>query len=341
MRPHWFLFAGALAMTIGATGASAADKTFNLRFSYWVPPSHKLTPGYKEWAAELENASNGTIKTTLFPSSQLGSGQDHYDMVKRGVADVGLINPGYTPGRFPVLATADLPFLVSNSAKAAPAISRWYAKYAEKEMPDHVVCHNFTHEPGTFHSKTLIRVPDDVKGLNVRTGNQTTATFVTSLGGNSVQVPIMEAHETLKRGITSAITVPWGGLTHPAFKFGQVTTYTLDIPLYVANFTDGISRKTYDQMSDVQKKAVQSVCTPEWSAKVSRHWYMDDSTREEAVRKSDRKITKIGPDEVAQWKKAAEPVKAVWAAAVKKAGYDPDVVLKELQDELKKADALY
>jgi TRAP-type C4-dicarboxylate transport system substrate-binding protein len=341
MKQHWILLAGALAMTVGATGASADETKFNLRLSYWVPPSHKLTPGYKEWAAELEKASKGTIKTTLYPSSQLGSGQDHYDMVKRGIADIGLINPGYTPGRFPVLATADLPFLVTDSLKAAPAIARWYAKYAEKEMPEHIVCHNFTHQPGTFHSKNPIKVPDDVKGLNVRTANQTIATLVTSLGGNSVQVPIMEAAETLKRGITSAITVPWGGLTHPAFKFGQVTTYTLDIPLYVSNFTHGISRKKYDQMSDMQKKAIQSVCTPEWSAKIYQHWYKDDYDREEAVRKSDRKITKIGEAEVALWRKSADPVKEQWAVAVKKAGYDPDVVLNELKDELKKADALF
>jgi TRAP-type C4-dicarboxylate transport system substrate-binding protein len=341
VKQHWLWLAGAVALTITATGVSAEEKKFNLRLSYWVPPSHLLTPGYKEWAAELEKASNGTIKTTLYPSSQLGSGQDHYDMVKRGIADVGLINPGYTPGRFPIIATSDLPFLVTDSLKAAPAIHRWYAKYAEKEMPEHIVCHNFSHEPGSFHSKDLIKVPADVKGQNVRTANQTIATFVTSIGGNSVQVPIMEAAETLKRGITSAITVPWGGLTHPAFRFGQVTNYTLDIPLYVSNFTHGISRRTYDQMSDMQKKALQSVCTPEWSARIYKHWYADDSGREQAIRKSDRKITKLTPDEVGQWRKAAEPVQAQWAAAVKKAGFDPDQVLNELRDELKKADALF
>ena len=114
-------------------------------------------------------------------------------MVKRGVADFGLINPGYTPGRFPVIATADLPFLVTDSFKAAPAIHRWYKKYAEKEMPDHYVCHVYSHEKGTFHSKKEIKVPADVKGVKVRTANHTIANFVTSMGGNSVQVPIMEA----------------------------------------------------------------------------------------------------------------------------------------------------
>ena len=163
----------------------------------------------------------------------------------------------------------------TDSLKAAPALAKWYKKYAAKEMPDHYVCHVYSHEPGTFHSKKEIKVPADVKGMKVRTANQTIAQYVTSMGGNSVQVPIMEAYETLKSGITDAITVPWDGLTHPAFKFGTVTTYTLDTPLYVSNFTHGISMQTYDSMSDAQKKVIDQVCTPEWSARVYQHWYKD------------------------------------------------------------------
>ena len=257
-----------------------------------MPPSHLLTPGYKDWAEAIDKASNGTIKVTLFPSSQLGSGLDHYDMVKRGVADFGLINPGYTPGRFPVIAAADLPFMITDSSKAAAATHRWYKKYAEKEMPDHYVCHVYSHEIATFHSKKEIKVPADVKGVKVRTANQTIANFVTSMGGNSVQVPIMEAYETLKSGITEAITVPWDGLTHPAFKFGEVTTYTLDVPMYVSNFTHGISRDTYNRLSDAQKKAVDSVCTPEWSRLVYKHWYEDgikrDGRRQEVRSQADQ-----------------------------------------------------
>ena len=64
MKQCGFLLAGALMLAAGTTNASAADKQFNLKFSYWVPPSHLLTPGYKEWGAAREKASNGTIKTT-------------------------------------------------------------------------------------------------------------------------------------------------------------------------------------------------------------------------------------------------------------------------------------
>jgi TRAP-type C4-dicarboxylate transport system substrate-binding protein len=340
MRTSLWL-AAALALTINAGHAQPAEKTFNLKLSYWVPPSHLLTPGYKDWSAAIEKASKGTIKVTLFPSSQLGSGTDHYDMVKRGVADFGLINPGYTPGRFPVFAAADLPFLITDSSKAAAATHRWYKKYADKEMSDHYVCHVYSHEIATFHSKKEIRVPADIKGLKVRTANQTIANFVTSMGGTSVQVPIMEAHETLKRGITEAITVPWDGLTHPAFKFGEVTTFTLDVPMYVSNFTHGINRAVYNSMSEAQKKAVDSVCTPEWSRLVYKHWYADGIKRTADVRKSSRKLTKIGPAEVQLWRDAAKPVYDAWAAAVKNAGYNPEQVLNELKAELKKEGALF
>jgi TRAP-type C4-dicarboxylate transport system substrate-binding protein len=335
------LLAGLVVMLLGVPGAHAQDKTINFKLSYWVPPSHLLTPGYKAWSEAIEKASNGTIKVTLFPSSQLGSGADHYDMAKRGIADFVLVNPGYTPGRFPVFATTDLPFLITDSYKAAAGFHRWYKKYADKEMADHYVCHVYSHEKGTFHSNKEIRVPADVKGLKVRTANHTIANFVTSMGGNSVQVPIMEAHETLKRGITQAITVPWDGLTHPAFRFAEVTTYTLDVPLYVSTFTNGISRATYNALSDAQKKAIDSVCTPEWSRLVYKAWYEDGIKREQDVRKSDRKLTKIGPEEMKLWRDAAKAVHEGWADAVMKAGYKPDQVLNELRDELRKEGALF
>ena len=259
------LLAGALALAIGTSGAQAQDKQVNLKLSYWVPPSHLLTPGYKDWAAALDKASNGTIKVTLFPSSQLGSGADHYDMVKRGVADFGLINPGYTPGRFPVIAAADLPFMSTDSMKGAAATHRWYKKYADKEMPDHYVCHVFSHEKATFHSKKEIKVPADVKGLKVRTANQTIVDL-RHLDGRQLRAGAdhggaRDAQARHHRGDH----VPWDGLNHPAFRFGEVTTYTLDVPLYVSNFTHGISRTFYNGLSDAQKKAINSVCTPEWS----------------------------------------------------------------------------
>ena len=45
--------------------------------------------------------------------------------------------------------------------------------------------------------------------------------------------------------------------------------------------------------------------------------------------------------QVAEWKKAAEPLAKTWADNVKKAGGDPDAIMKELKAELAKYKAAY
>src|SRR4029453_5209854 len=78
--------ASAAALLIGACAASAQDKTFELKLSHWVPPTHPLQKAMEEWGASLEKASNGTIKSKIFPSQQLGKDFDHYAWARCGIA---------------------------------------------------------------------------------------------------------------------------------------------------------------------------------------------------------------------------------------------------------------
>ena len=339
MGARFTLLVAAFAFALGPAVASAADKKVNLRLSYWVPPKHKLTPAYKEWSDHLKKATAGTVSFTLFPSSQLGSGRDHYDMVKRGVADIGLINPGYTPGRFPVHGAIDLPFMVSNMLRGAKAMTRFYMKYAAKEMGDVKVCHVFSHDPGSFHTTKKVTVPADLKGMKIRTANATMAAYVTAMGGNSVQVPIMEAFETLKRGITDGLNGTWASMI--TFNFGKVVKHHLDAPIYVASFVHTINLKKYDSLSPAQKKAFDATCTPEWASRIVKYWDEQEVSLAKAFRKdSSQHFNKIGAKELALWRKATEPVYKQWAEAVKAKGYDPDALLTELRAELKKENAL-
>ena len=82
-----------LAFALGLAGvapAMAQDKPVDLKISIWLPPAHPLVPATKEWAESITKASNGTIKTAIFPSEQLGKAFDHYDMARDGIADLTL-----------------------------------------------------------------------------------------------------------------------------------------------------------------------------------------------------------------------------------------------------------
>ena len=147
----------------------AQDKPVELRFSHWVPPQHPMHAAAVAWAESINKASNGTIKITIYPSQQLGKAFDHYNMARDGIVDISHVNPGYEPGRFPIVAAVELPFIFSNAKEGSAALDAWYRRYAEQEMKDVHFCLIFAHDPGTFHfTKKKVQVPADMYGLKLR-----------------------------------------------------------------------------------------------------------------------------------------------------------------------------
>jgi TRAP-type C4-dicarboxylate transport system substrate-binding protein len=330
-------FAGcvyAAALLIGgATGAFAQDKTFELKFSHWVPPSHPLQKALEEWGASVEKASGGTIKYKVYPAQQLGKAFDHYDMARDGIADLTYINPGYQPGRFPIISAGELPFLMTTAKGGTQALDAWYRKYADKEMKDVKFCLAFLHDPGAFHSRAKkILVPGDIKGMKIRPAHATMATFVTMLGGTNVQASAPEVRDIIEKGVADAVTFPWGSV--PLFGIDKVTKYHLDMPLYVTTFAFVFNKAKYNEMSAAQKKVIDNHCTPEWALKVAAPW----ADFEHA---GIAKIKAEAGHEVYEPSAAAEPLAKTWADNVKKAGGDPDAIMKELKGELAKFKAAY
>ena len=319
-----------------AVSAQAQDKTVQLKLSSWVPPAHPLNPALQAWGADIEKASGGTIKSTLFPSEQLGKAMDHYDMARDGIADFSYVNPGYQPGRFPIIAAGELPFLFANATGGSAALDAWYRKYAAAEMKDVHFCFAFALDPITFHSRSKkIMLPEDIKGTKVRPADATIGSFVTMLGGTNVQASAPEAREVLERGVADAITFPWRSLL--LFGIDKVVKYDMDMPFATTTFVWVMNKSKYDGMSAAQKAVIDSHCTTEWAEKVASPWAdWERAGRDMVAAEAGHDVYKLTPDQVAAWRKAAEPLKAKWASQVK----DADAVFAELRAELKKRGAL-
>jgi TRAP-type C4-dicarboxylate transport system substrate-binding protein len=338
-------FAGcvyAAALLIGgASGAHAQDKTFELKLSHWVPPSHPLQKALEDWGASVEKESGGTIKYKVYPAQQLGKAFDHYDMARDGIADLTYINPGYQPGRFPIIGAGELPFLMTNAKGGTQALDAWYRKYAAQEMKDVKFCLAFVHDPGAFHSRSKkIVVPDDIKGMKIRPAHATMATFMTQLGGTNVQASAPEVRDVLEKGVADAVTFPWGSVV--LFGIDKVTKYHLEMPLYVTTFAFVFNKDKYNQMSAAQKKVIDNHCTPEWALKVASAWADFEHAGIAKIKaEAGHEVYEPTPAQIAEWKKAAQPLEEKWAENVKKAGVDPAVVMKELKAQLSKEGAGY
>jgi TRAP-type C4-dicarboxylate transport system substrate-binding protein len=330
----------ALLLAASMTPAFAQEKTFELKLSHWVPASHPLQKALEDWGAAVEKESGGTIKYKVFPAQQLGKAFDHYDMARDGIADVTYINPGYQPGRFPIIGAGELPFLMSDAKGGSMGLDAWYRKYAEKEMKDVKFCLGFIHAPSSLHSRTKkIVVPDDIKGMKIRPADATIANFVTLLGGTNVQSSAPEVRDIIERGVADAVTFPWGSLV--LFGIDKVTKYQMDAPFYVPTFAFVMNKDKYNAMSDRQKKAIDDNCNTEAAGRVGELWgKFEDAGLDKVKAESGQEVYTLTPEQTALWKKASEPLVKTWADSVKKAGTDPDAALAELRASLAKYNAL-
>jgi len=340
MRRAFFalLLAASTTLVFAQKPVFAQDKPVSMKVSLWLPPAHPLVPATQAWAADIEKASGGTIKMTVFPSEQLGKAFDHYDMARDGIADITYVNPGYQPGRFPIAAAGQLPFLFSDGKKGTLALNEWYHKYASAEMKDTHLCFAFIHDPGTLHGKKKIVVPSDLRGTKVRPAQSTFGELVKMFGGTNVQASAPESRDAIERGVADEIAFPWGSM----FLFGidKVVKYHIDVPLYATVFTYNINLNKYNSLSPAQKKVIDDHCSPEWASKVSDPFSeFEASGRAKMKAQEGHEVYQLTPEQLDEWKKAVKPLRDSWAEAVKKAGGDAAAIEADLHELLKKYEA--
>jgi len=325
----------ALLLSAVTLPALAQDKTVTLKMSTWIPPAHPLNPSLVAWAADVEKESGGTIKAILFPSEQLGKAFDHYDMARDGIADLAYINPGYQPGRFPIIAAGELPFLITNAKGGSAALTEWYAPYAPQEMKDVHFCIGFFLDPGTFHSRHKIVMPEDIKGDKVRPGGATQGAMVTLLGGTNVQASAPEAREVLERGVANTIGFPWGSIV--LFGIDKVVKYHMDVPLFSTVNMWAMNKAKYEALSPAQRAVIDHHCTPEWAEKVASPWAdFEYAGHAKLAAEPGHEVYKLTPEQLAAWHTAVAPLTERWAAKVDHA----DATLADLKAALKGHGAL-
>jgi TRAP-type C4-dicarboxylate transport system substrate-binding protein len=336
-----FCGVAALTLGLGLGTALAQDKTFELKLSHWVPPSHPLQKAMEEWGASIEKDSGGTIKYKVYPAQQLGKAFDHYDMAREGIADVTYVSPGYQPGRFPIFDAANLPFTMANARGGTEALDDWYRKYAATEMKDIKFCFAFTHDPGTFHSRSKkIVVPADLKDMKIRPAHASMAALVTSLGGTNVQASAPEVRDILEKGVADAVTFPWGSIL--LFGIDKVTKYHMEAALYTTGFVWVMNKATYAAMSPQQQKVIDDHCNKQWAAKIAAPWAdfeHDGIAKLKAM--PDHEVYPLTDAQLGEWKTAAVPVVKTWSDAVRKIGADPDAILKDFKADLAKYNSGY
>ena len=87
----------------------AYGEEIKLRYSLIWPPVHPIAKLAGEWARDVEKATQGRIKISMFPGNTLTPPMQAYDNTAKGVVDIAGMFTGLCPGEtssFRGLATA-------------------------------------------------------------------------------------------------------------------------------------------------------------------------------------------------------------------------------------------
>src|SRR5215204_2677478 len=108
----------ALALLASFAAPAPAQETFTLKVGSILDPQHPVIIGARRMAEVAEKESNGRLKITIFPSSQLGSQREIWQSVQAGVID-GVVDATANLANFvPQFSVLDLPYLVTSEEAA-------------------------------------------------------------------------------------------------------------------------------------------------------------------------------------------------------------------------------
>ncbi|WP_319533100.1 TRAP transporter substrate-binding protein [uncultured Cohaesibacter sp.] len=335
--------AGAAALSVFAVGAMTADTLaaeVTLRLHQFLPaqaavPKHVLIP----WMEKIQKESGGRIEIQHFPAMQLGGKPPElYDQAVDGVADIIWTLPGYTPGRFPLTEVFELPFTMTNSE----AVSRAFWELAEETMMDQdfkdtKVLGLWVHGPGVIHSKEPIKSVADLNGVKLRAPTRVTNAFFKNLGATPVGMPIPAVPEALSKGVIDATVIPWevtgalktSELVHNHTEFG-------DESLYTATFVMTMNKDRYNALPDDLKAIIDANTGLEFSAMAGKLTQDEDAPpRKMAVDLGNNNI-ELTPEQVAEWKGAADKTIKDWVAEMDEKGLDGTGLLARATELIEK-----
>lgn len=329
------LSAALMAATCLFAGSSVAQEK-TVKLSFYPPAVHPMVGALEEWGKSLSEASGGTLKVEIYTSEQLGKAVDQYDLARDGIADIAMAPPGLTPGRFPIITLSEIPFTFEEVGKGSGKFHQWYSQHAPTEMGDTKLCMVILHDPGVLHTTNKqVKVPSDMAGLKIRPANGTMANYLAGMGASSVQAAMAEIRELTERGVVDGITFPWNSvfLTKAEGKL----QFHLDAGMYTAPNAFVINTAFYDGLSEQQKTALDGHCTPEWSAKMATPWSeFERAGREKFANLEGHTLYTPTEEDLALWKKAAEPQAARIFEGIKRFNLDGAALLADLKAEMAK-----
>ena len=307
---------------------TAARISMDLSLAHFFPATHPAeTVLVQEWAALIEEVTDGQITITSYPGQTLLAAPEIYDGVQSGIADLGLSCFSYTRGRFPLLEAFELPGIVYNNSKVASRVAWEGIKELDPaEVKDTKLVMVLATGPGDLFTKVPVRTLEDLQGLEIRATGLSAKTLE-KIGATPVGMAQSEAYESLSRGVVVGNLSPIEVLQ--GWRHAEVTEYLTMTPfLYNNLFFVNMNLDVWNSIP-VHLQDLITTKTEEFFEEVAIGlWDMqNESALEFAVNVTNQEIIHLTEAETMRWMELVQPVQQEFIAEMDGLGLDGKAAL--------------
>jgi TRAP-type C4-dicarboxylate transport system substrate-binding protein len=341
MKKKLFVLLSTLVIAVmmfgtASTAASAASPV-ELKLAHAWATTHHVHVILDQWTKDVEQATKGRVKITIYPGGALSTAVQLYDTVRTGVADLAWFLQGYTPGKFPLTSVIELPFMASSSKQGSPALWEVYENSPEMqaEYGGVKVLSMWVVDPGQLMtSRKVVRNFDDVKGLKIRIGSDTTKATAEALGSVPILMAINELYDALQKGVVDGTLLGTSAIR--TFKLQNLLKGLTIGNFFVNAHALGINKNSWAKIPAEDQKIVMDLAGLRLAKITGLKFDSEGQVGYDDAKAAGVEIVQLPPAEMSRWTGAVGGIYQQWIADMNAKGLPGQQLYNKTREILKK-----
>lgn len=262
---------------------------------------------------DLEEKSKGRIRVTIHPGGALAPAPAHYENVVAGAFDIGWTLQGYTPGRFPLSAIVEMPFLWSSAQEATRVFWQLFEDMPalQNEYRDVKVLATWTHDLGQLYTTAKpVRTLEDLRGLKIRAPGPVQTTMLRALGAVPLNMPASEMYDALERGVVDGLVTGLSAIK--GYRLEQLVKHATLAKFYVASMIVAMNQQSYKKLSSEDRALVDSLTGRRMAMLGAKNYDDEADDGLDALKRVKANIYPLTPGETEKWKQATSQMTKEW-----------------------------
>lgn len=327
-------FAG---FTLAGLLAGPAMAQTVLSYSQWHPPGYVVTKVMLPWIDKVAEVTEGRVVVEV-RAAAVGTPREQADVVRDGLADVALVVPGYTPGRYPLLELSEMPLISSVATEQAPAFARLFEKYMAPLKPfegAHVLS---AFNVGPFKIETrdkAINTVADLEGLKLYISPRGASALMQSVGAVPVSATSAEMFSMISTGVIDGFLNPFESAV--SFGIAPYLKHVTIVPqgLGQAGMVLIVNQAKWDTISPEDQAAIMAISGDVLAGQIGQALDDGEATARAAMEAEGTVVSELSADQAAILEEHMQPLFAEWIDKAVAAGLiNAQEVLDEYRAEL-------